>query len=445
MPRHPLKIGLMPLLGLSLLGGCMQSLPKMEKPAFLKNLSKTEAGADTEVSKATNAFSQPETKAQSDILDTLVARRSVLPSDSNLAHVSKVALTSSNRAAEAQLKTAKLRAEAEDKNWLPTLGPTVSLTSLGDVVAGLVLDQVIFDHGRKKAERAYAAADVEVAAVTLSQDMNDRSYTAMALYIKALRGQEKAAVGNRALKQMNHFGDIVEGRVSGGVSNKGDLRMVRTKISTLRTMRDTASESVETALSELTAMTGTRFDLAPVSGVDVNDSVEALEVIKSSAEAKRAVAQATVERAGQLPGLSASGTASTGGNSASLDISTETGLGFGTGKRIQAIESTKETAKRQVAEAREDAARSESRLRREIDSLARQETEAVALSKDGRETFKLFQAQFRAGQRSVLEVVDVYEQSTFRALDGIDAKFDKILAQLKLARDMGLLADGDTI
>ncbi|TCL09084.1 adhesin transport system outer membrane protein [Shimia isoporae] len=441
MALHPLIKGLLPLLGLSLLGGCMQSMP-LEAPAFLKG-KQQEDGA--EVMKAASAFSQPDTKAQSDILETLVARRSVLPESSQLAYVTDVALTSSNRAAEAQLKTAKLRAEAEDKNWLPTLGPTVSLTSLGDVVAGLVLDQVLFDHGRKKAERDYAAADVEVAAVSLSQDMNDRAYTALALYIKALRGQEKAALGNRALKQMNHFGDIVEGRVSGGVSNKGDLRMVQTKINTLRTMRDTASESTETALSELTAMTGTRFDLAPVSGVEVNGSVEALEVIKASAEAKRAVAQATVERAGQLPGLSATGTLANTGNSASLDLSTETGLGLGTGKRIQAIESTKETAKRQVEEAQEDSARSESRLRREIESLSRQEKEANTLARDGRQTYKLFEAQFRAGQRSVLEVVDVYEQSTYRALDGIDAKYDKILAQLQLARDMGLLANGDAI
>jgi len=440
MAMHPLTKGWLPLLGLSLLGGCMQSLP-MDTPAFLK--PKPAQGA--EVTKAASAFSQPDTKAQSDILETLVARRSVLPDDSRLAYVSEVALTSSNRAAEAELKTAKLRAEAEDKNWLPTLGPTVSLTSLGDVVAGLVLDQVIFDHGRKKAERDYAAADVEVAAVSLSQDMNDRAFTAMALYIKALRGREKASLGDSALKQMNHFADIVEGRITGGVSNKGDLRMVQTKISTLRTMRDTASESVETALSELTAMTGTRFDLEPVSPVQINGSVETLEVIKAGAEAKRAVAQATVARAGQLPGVSATGTVATGGNSASLDLSTDSGLGFGTGKRIEAIESTKETAKRQVAEAREDAARSESRLRREIDSLARQEAEAKTLARDGRETYKLFQAQFRAGQRSVLEVVDVYDQSTYRALDGIDAKYDKILAQLKLARDMGLLADGDAI
>ncbi len=192
-------------------------------------------------------------------------------------------------------------------------------------------------------------------------------------------------------------------------------------------------------------MTGTRFDLEPVSPVEVNGSVEALEVIKADAESKRAIAQATVERAGQLPGLSATGGISTSGNSASLDISTETGIGFGTGKRIEAIESTKETAKRQIAEAREDAARSESRLRREIDSLARQESEANSLAREGRQTYKLFEAQFRAGQRSVLEVVDTYEQSTYRALDGIDAKYDKILTQLKLARDMGLLANGDAI
>ena len=45
----------------------------------------------------------------------------------------------------------------------------------------------------------------------------------------------------------------------------------------------------------------------------------------------------------------------------------------------------------------------------------------------------------------MLEVVDVYEQSVLRSLDGVDAKYDKLLAQLELARDLGLLADGDAI
>ncbi len=446
-PRHTV---LPMLLSAALLGGCMSTvsehLPDMSKPMGLLKPKAGGAEAAAEVSKRTS-FEQDSEDAESEILNTLLARRSVVPAESPLGHVADVALTSSRRAAEAQLQTAKLRAQAEEKNWFPTLSPEISLTSLSDVIAGLVLEQVLFDHGRKKAERDYAAADVEVAAVTLSEDLNERTYTALSLYIKGLRGQEKAQVGASGLKQMRQFERIVKGRVDGGVSNKGDLRMVRSKIQTLQTKSDTASESAGTALAELKAMTGTSFTLQQVPPLSAQryPAVEPLDVLRARAEADRSVAQATVERAAQLPGITASARATNKGNGAGINLSNDVGLGLGTGARLKAIEASKDIAARQVDEAREDGARARQRLENNIVSLARQETEAKQLAREGRETYKLFEAQFRAGQRSVLEVVDVYEQSVLRALDGVDAKYDKLLAQLELARDLGLLADGDAI
>ncbi len=445
MSRRPLHTTLPLIFGATLLSGCMVNVPHLENAgAFLK--PKSDAASTPEVSKR-SSFAQEDAKAESEILNTLLARRSVLPSESALTDVADVALASSRRAAEAELQTARLRAEAEDKNWLPTIGPEISLTSLGDVIAGLVLEQVLFDHGRKKAERAYAAADVEVAAVSLSQDLNERVFVALSLYVKGLRGEERAEVGVRGLKQMHKFERIVQGRVTGGVSNKGDLRMVRTKIQTLQTRNDTANESAATALGELQAMTGTRFALAPAGPLpnQAYPTVEPLEVVKARAEAERSVAQATVERANQLPGLTAGARINTERSVGSLNIGNDVGLGLGTGARLKAIEASKDIAARQVDEAREDGARLRKRLESNIQSLARQEAEAQNLAREGRETYTLFEAQFRAGQRSVLEVVDVYEQSVLRDLDRVDAKYDRLLAQLELARDLGLLADGDEI
>ncbi|MFP3656154.1 hypothetical protein SB777_35180, partial [Burkholderia sp. SIMBA_052] len=91
---------------------------------------------------------------------------------------------------------------AKSKNWLPSLRPSVSLNDLGEMVASMLLEQVLFDNGRRKAERAFAAADVEVAAVTLSADMNDRVKTALSLYVSGLRGDEKAAYAHRAIRTM---------------------------------------------------------------------------------------------------------------------------------------------------------------------------------------------------------------------------------------------------
>ena len=138
-----LRRGACLLMGFALLGGCNLSLPLQGR-------------APQEVSHRTSSFEPSAEAPQSEILSTLIQRRSVIAEDSTLGDVARVALASGARPSEAKLRTAKLRAEAENKNWLPTIGPVVSLTSLGDVLASLVVDQVLFDHGRKKAEREFA-------------------------------------------------------------------------------------------------------------------------------------------------------------------------------------------------------------------------------------------------------------------------------------------------
>jgi adhesin transport system outer membrane protein len=85
------------------------------------------------------------------------------------------------------------------------------------------------------------------------------------------------------------------------------------------------------------------------------------------------------------------------------------------------------------------------RLEHRIASLQRQEKDAAALASEGHKTFRLFESQFKAGQRSVIEVVNAYEKSIQRRMEHLDAKYDVMIAQLELARDLGLLASGADI
>lgn len=138
-------------------------------------------------------------------------------------------LAANARAAESELRSARSRSEAASKNWLPTIGPNISLSSLGSVVAQLVVDQVLFANGRKKGERefaiaiAIAIADVEVAAVALAQDTNDRVHQALTLYVAGAEEREKAAMADAQLKDMGHFEYIMSERVRGGVSDMSNL------------------------------------------------------------------------------------------------------------------------------------------------------------------------------------------------------------------------------
>lgn len=417
------------------LSACADTLP------FLNSST-----AETDASQQSN-FSQPEGDQSSEVIATLLERRSLLEEGSSYDTVGTAALDASARSSEAELTSAKLRAEASLKNWLPTLGPSVSLTDLGDLVAGILIEQVLFDNGRRKAEREFAAADVEVAAVNLSIDMNNRVETAVALYVSALRGDEKAALGNRALGRMQEFERVVRGRVEGGVSDGADLRVVQSKIDGIRSARATANDAATTSRAELKALTGQEFDIAPTHlslGTPAEGS-HFLTVLKASAEATRTVAQTKVERSGLLPQVAAAGSATTDGSGAGLTLDMPTPLGFGTPALLKAIESARETAQRQVAEAEEDARRNYSRQTQRLASYRRQEAEAASLARTSRETYHLFQAQFDAGQRSVLDVVSIYEEWVQREHAHIDAKYEVVLIQLALARDLGILADGDAI
>lgn len=418
------------------LSGCLQA------PAFLDRFSFGDEAAG--VTREASLVARAEGEQSSEIISTLLARRSLLAAQSSFGKVAQAALDASSRASEAELRSAKLRAQAKSKNWLPTIGPSVSLTSLGDLVAGILLEQVLFDNGHRKAERAFAAADVEVAAVNLSLDMNTRVQTALGLYIAGLRGDEKLALSQRALARMQEFERIVKGRVDGGISDMSDLRVTRARINDIREAATTAQEAATAARAELTAMVGQGFPATPgnLSLASPPPGVRHLAVLLAMAEAERSTAQAGMDRAGLLPQLAAVGNIANSGVTGALSAATKQPLGFGTPDQLKAVEASREAASRQVAEAEEDARRSHSRLAQRLQSYRRQQSETAGLARSSRETFKLFEAQFKAGQRSVMDVVSIYEQLVQREQAHVDAKYEVILIQLEMARDLGLLADG---
>lgn len=419
------------------LSGCADGMPSL--------LGRSDN--QTDLSQHGGNFAQPKGETRSEVISTLLERRSLLAEGTIYNSVAEAAVAASARASEAELISAKLRAEAEAKNWLPTIGPSVSLTDLGELVAGMLIQQVLFDNGRRKAERDFAAADVEVAAVNLSVDMNERVEDAVGLYVAGLRGDEKSAYSSRALTQMQEFRRIVAGRVDGGLSNRADLNVVDSKISGMRNARTTAQDAAKTARAELTAMTGETFSEKPGKldlGTPPADA-QYLAVLKSQAQANRNVAQAVVNRAGLLPQIAAAGNITSDGSGAGLTLDLAEPLGLGTPAALQAIEASKEAARRQIGEAEEDARRSYARQVQRLGSYQRQTTEAATLARASRETYRLFKAQFEAGQRPVMDVVNIYEELVKREQDHIEAKYEVVLIQLALARDMGLLADGDKI
>jgi outer membrane protein, adhesin transport system len=394
----------------------------------------------------------PEVAEASPLLNDLMTRRSALPEGAALDHIADAVLVADTRAAAAALRSARLRARAQSRNWLPSIGPQVSLSSLGSVVAMLVVEQVLFDNGRKLAERDFAKADVEVAAVALVQDANARVFSALTLYLAALEAQDKSALSQAAARDMAHFEWIMAERVSGGISDPSDLQVLRQKLAEIRSVAQTEDEAARAALAELVAM---GVPPQTLTALEASRSLPPLMlpapapvplvVRLAEAEQARAEARARVERAGFLPSLTATGALGRGAPDPSLDVRTARPLGFGTGDDLRAIEAATEGERRKVAQSREEANRRLARLEQERIALARQAGEAAVLASRGKANLDLFQAQYDEGQRQVMDVVGLYEQFARQQQEAASLRYRAVRTELEIAAELGLLADGDRL
>ena len=417
------------------LSGCVNPLPEVTRG--------TKALFSPKINSADAAQS-----SSSKIITTLQSRQSILPKSSPFSEISDGVLAANARTAEAELRAAKLRSQARSKNWLPTIGPSVSLTSLGGVVASLLVEQVLFDNGKKKAERAFATADVEVAAVNLAIDTNNRVYTGLDLYLTAQSAKARARVGKSAVERMAKFEWVMSERVRGGVSNRADLQVIHQKAAEIRSAYAQDVEEANTALAELAAMSATSVhDVTGISDISVlNDSAEPLLVMRAHAEKDRAIAEATAARAGLLPGLTLSGSVgSDGSRGAGVSAGAENGIGFGLGSDLKAIDAQRDAAKRQVAQAVEDSNRRLAKLEQQLISVQRQQAQSQSLLDGANANLDLFEQQYDAGQRPVMDVINVYEATIRSERAHVTHQFEVARIQLEIAKELGLLADGEEI
>ncbi len=425
------------------LAGCLSDRGGNAAADDVVAMQATTSNSATATAKPTHA---EKINAESVIIQGLLARRSVLPPGSPFDQVASAVLAANARSAESELRAAQLRARAASKNWLPQIGPQVSLTSLGSLVANIVVEQVIFDNGRKKGEREFAVADVEVAAVALASDTNARVRTGLGLYIDAEEAREKFALASQSAKDIGHFEWVMQQRVNGGVSDSSDLFVLRQKLLEIRASQSAAAETAQTSIAELNAMA--LGDLGAVRGLPPlpvrAELSQPLSVTQAEAEKIRAIAAAKIDRAGQLPGLSAGGTVGED-STFGLNLGSENLLGLGTGDRLRAIEATREAAGRRVAQANETATRQLRKFEGEIAATERQAAEAATLTAQAKRNLDLFQAQYDAGQRQVMDVVGVYETFARQQEAEVTLKYDAIRLRVAMAELLGVLADGSDI
>jgi adhesin transport system outer membrane protein len=344
--------------------------------------------------------------------------------------------------AAAELRIARLRSEARAKNWLPKLGPTVSLTSLNGLAAGLLLEQALFDHGRRKAERAYAAADVEVAAVTLSTDINQRIYEGLTHYIRAERAQ--GALSTKAYGRMEGFAEVMRQRVSGGMSDNTEQQVIAQHLAEMQATAATDREAEISAMAELNAMSAPGLDR--LRGIDRlavrGHRSEPLSVVKTRGEGERSIAESRIARAGLMPGLSANADLTGDGLTPSLRLGGSGLLGMGTRAEFSALNATADVVARRSAEAAETAERRIVALERQIAQMESRMAQGTTVLAQTESNLSLFVEQYKVGRRSLLELVSQYDSFARLERDQAALQYEIASLEIEIASDRGLLVDG---
>lgn len=380
--------------------------------------------------------------AQSTVIADLRARRSVLGPGA-FSQVADAVLAANQGAGAAELRVARLKAEAKARNWLPSIGPSVDLASLGSLAAGMLVDQLILDNGRRKADRAFAAADVEVAAVTLASEMNARVHDGLARYVEAERASAQVAALERVMARMQDYARIMEGRVEGGIADRSEARVVTQKLAELRALESADREAGATARAELAALAGRDLSVSGLpEGPQVAGDAKPLSVLRAEAEGRRLIAEAKIDRASQLPGLKAGATVSGNGITGGLRVSADKLLGLGTRANLQALEATETVAAQREAEAADDAARRIVTLQGQLAQVEARAAEGAGLVAETETSLDLYAEQYEAGVRPLIELVNLTDSFARMERDQAGLAYDAALIRLRIALERGVLVDG---
>lgn len=420
------------LVGFALLAGCMAG---SEAPSMLQTHDQARPSA-------VGALGQP---AGAGLIENLQGRRSVLPPGGAYAKVSAAVIRASSGAAEAALRVARLKANAQSKNWLPSIGPSVNLTNLGGLAASLLLEQSLFDNGRRKAERAFASADVEVAAVSLSTAMNQRVFEGLSYYVNAQRARAQAVVSHAASAKLQEFSGIMGKRVAGGLSDGSEQQVLNQSLAEMQATVAVDLQTESSQMAQLAALAGQ--PLAGINGLDSlpdlgQSTAEPLAVVKARGEGARALAQAQMQLAGLKFGLSATTGLDEGGVNPGVRLNGAGLFNPGAKDNIAALQQTGNVVDRQTAEAAETANRRIVSLQQQKANVASRQAQGNEVLRQTAANLDLFTQQYKVGRRTLLELVGQYDAYARLQRDQASLGYDMALIDLEIARDRGVLVDG---
>lgn len=431
--RHPAAAGLLAVA--VLLSGCLGGL----QPPSMLAIGRGHAPSDP----ATSGRINPEGGTASPTIADLSARQSVLPQGSAYARVAGAVISASPGVEAAELGLARLRSQAAAQNRWPSLSPSLTLDGLAGLAAQLVIDQPLWDNGRRAAERARATAEVDLAAVTLSSRQNERVFTGLSLYLAAEQARVQAGIAQGAAARLDALRQIVSQRVAGGLSDRSEEQIIAQTVAEMQATLATDRQTRAQALADLGALANVQppEDLIGVTPLSEPPPGEALSVLRAQAEGQRTLAEARIARAAALPGLSATAALTQDRATPGLRLGGAQ-IGLGSPAALAAADAAPDLVARTTAEAQQSATRRQTELRGRIAQLRTRQAQGAEVLRQTQSNLDLYTEQYRMGRRSLTELTAQTAAAARMERDQAALGFEIARAELELARDAGALVNG---
>jgi adhesin transport system outer membrane protein len=385
----------------------------------------------------------PPGETASPVIADLSTRQSVLPPDSAFDRVARAVLSAAPGVEAAELGLARLRAEAAAHNRWPSITPAMTLDSLAGLAAQIVVDQPLLDHGRRKAERDRALAEVDAAAVTLAQRQNARVFDGLSLYLAAEQARAQGQVAEGATARLSALRNIVLARIEGGLSDTSEDQIIAQTLTEMQATRDADARTRTQALADLAALAKANVpaDLSGLSPVAAPDRTDPLAILYATAQGARTLAEARIARAANLPGLSATANIGEQGVTPGLNLG-GVRLGPGSPALVAAANAAPDLVARQIAESRHAADRRRTELEGRIATLRARREQGDAVLAQTKGNLDLYAEQYRMGRRSLTDLTAQTASVARLERDQVALAYDIARAELELARDAGALVDG---
>lgn len=355
----------------------------------------------------------------------------------------------------ADVAQAGVKVSMARSGYLPTLQSDAGLSSARDPDYEITLSQPLFDWGLTPAKVNRAKAGVAAAEAELKAERENAAYMAAAAFIEVKRVEELVQAAKDNLSAHEHIVKLASERHEGGVGDSSEVALAGVRLGEAQSSLQETMGELRSARSVYYARVGympgrlagvPELALKPAAIVDPeNAAVKSPSVVAAQARAEAARESVKVERASLLPKLSVEGYVRDEGDARGmytgygLRLTGPTMTGLSNFQSLDAARLAAESAEWTVESARREVA---SKVKEFIDRAPTLRAKVGILDEQigrARALRDLYEDQFKVGERSLVDLVNVQADIYRITRDRINARYEDVGLQYGAAAALGRL------